>query len=149
MPQTIKPVINKSSRVRMHYSLRLENGFEVDAAQGDEVLEFQLGDGTLLPGLEQLLLGLKAGDACRFGVPPEQAFGERDPAALQRMPRESFGELSLEEGQVIGFNTPTGDELPGTVRSIDGDFVEVDFNHPLAGHHLDFEVSILEVGEDS
>ncbi len=143
MPQTI----NNHSRVCMHYTLRLENGFEVDAAQGDEMLEFQLGDGTLLPGLEQLLLGLSAGDECRFGVPPEQAFGARDEAAVQRMERAQFGDMVLEEGLVIGFNTPTGDELPGTIRAIDGDTVEVDFNHPLAGHHLDFEVSILSVEE--
>ena len=105
-----------------------------------------MGDGTLVEGLELGLYGLKAGDTQRLVLEPEQAFGLHDPAKLHQLSRSEFSrELELEPGVIIGFDTPSGEELPGTVVSLTDALVEVDFNHPLAGRVVVFEVEIIAV----
>jgi FKBP-type peptidyl-prolyl cis-trans isomerase SlpA len=138
--------IDKGRRVVMHFSLSLADGTPVDSSRAGEPLAFVLGDGTLEAGLEALVLGLCAGDRARFNLPPGQAFGEPDPGNVHRMARGEFPQdMNLEEGAVLAFSTPAGDEVPGTVVAVDDDGVEVDFNHPLAGRALAFEVEILSV----
>ncbi|MGB5177280.1 MAG: FKBP-type peptidyl-prolyl cis-trans isomerase, partial [Gammaproteobacteria bacterium] len=112
----------------------------------DEPLTFTMGDGTLVEGLELGLYGLKAGATQRLVLQPQQAFGLHDPDKLHLLDREVFpGELALEPGVIIGFDTPSGEELPGTVVSLTDETVSVDFNHPLAGRVVVFEVEILAV----
>lgn len=147
MARRDEPVIQPGSRVRLHFSLRLEDGTEVDASRGGEPLTVTLGDGTLARGLEMALLGMRAGQRETVQVPPAlSGFGERSDEAIQEMPRSDFpDDMALEPGTIIAFNTPTGDEVPGAIRAVGEDAVTVDLNHPLAGHELTFEVEILEV----
>ncbi len=136
-------VIGPGCRVTMHYRMLLGDGTVVDES-GDEPLSFTMGDGTLIEGLEWLLGGLHAGAEERFLVAPEQAFGFRDPENVHKMPRDDFDpEMPLEPGTVIGFATPSGEEVPGIVLESDTESVTVDFNHPLAGRDLTFEVRVL------
>ncbi len=138
--------IGPGSRVVLEYSITLADGTIADTTRDDEPLAFTVGDGTLVEGLEQLLYGLSAGDSHTLEVTPEQAFGQPDPSNTQRIPLADFGpELTVEEGVIIGFTLPNGDEVPGTVRHVGGEHVEVDFNHPLAGHHLKLEVEVISV----
>lgn len=143
---TTQPEIGRGSRVRLHYTLTLEDGTEADSSHGGEPLAFTLGDGTLLAGLEQFLLGMHAGQRASHRVSPEQGFGYPDAAAVQVMPRDDFpAGMDLSPGVIVGFSTPAGDEVPGTIVAIDEARVTVDFSHPLAGHTLTFEVEILAV----
>ncbi|MEC9484084.1 MAG: peptidylprolyl isomerase, partial [Halomonas sp.] len=80
-----------------------------------------------------------------YKVPPEHAFGQHNPQNVQRIPRESFEGPELEEGLVMSFADAAGGELPGVIAGIDDTHVDVDFNHPLAGRTLTFEVEVLEV----
>jgi FKBP-type peptidyl-prolyl cis-trans isomerase SlpA len=105
-----------------------------------------MGDGSLVHGLELGLYGLKPGDTQRLRLDPEQAYGLRDPQQVHRLPRERFpDEIPPEPGLIIGFATPDGQEIPGAVLSVSDDSVEVDFNHPLAGHAITFDVEIIDV----
>jgi FKBP-type peptidyl-prolyl cis-trans isomerase SlpA len=138
--------ITSDSTVIMHFRITLEDGTEADSSFGEEPMQFQMGDGTLSEGLEQVLLGLPAGARQTFLLSPEQAFGYPDTANIHELPRSDFSmEMVLEPGVIIGFETPSGEELPGLVLEADEEKVKVDFNHPLAGHNLEFEVEILEV----
>ncbi|MEN8206697.1 MAG: FKBP-type peptidyl-prolyl cis-trans isomerase [Pseudomonadota bacterium] len=138
--------ISPESTVTLHLSLSLEDGTVAESTFEDEPLTFTMGDGTLVEGLELGLYGLKAGDTQRLVLEPEQAFGLHDPAKLHQLPRSEFStELALEPGVIIGFDTPSGDELSGTIVSLSDESVEVDFNHPLAGRVLVFEVEIIAV----
>lgn len=138
--------ISRGSRVTLHYTLTLENGLEADSSQGGEPLSFTIGDGSMLEGLEVCLLGMRAGQQATFMVEPEQGFGFPDAEAIQVMPRDDFpDDMDLTPGVIIGFTTPAGDEVPGTVTELDEARVTVDFNHPLAGHRLSFAVDILAV----
>lgn len=131
--------------VELHYSLRLDDATEVASSRDDQPLRFTVGDGTLVEGLERFLYGLGAGDRRTFQVAPEDAYGAHDPSNIQMMPLDQFAGMELEPGFIIGFDTPSGEELPGTILAVGDDGVQVDFNHPLAGRNLVFEAEVVAV----
>lgn len=132
--------------VTLHLSIALEDGTEAVSTFGEDPVELQMGDGTLQPGLELALYGLKAGDTQTLNLLPDQAYGPRDPELIQYMPLTDFdGEFTPETGQIIAFSLPNGEEAAGTVLGVENGQVEVDFNHPLAGHEITFRVEIIGV----
>jgi FKBP-type peptidyl-prolyl cis-trans isomerase SlpA len=134
------------SKVTMHFSITLEDGTVAEDSFDGDPLEFTLGDGTLNKGLELGLYGMKAGEEDTMTMSPEQTFGFHDPENIHDMPLTDFDPaMDLQEGMIIGFTTPAGDEVPGMIRSLGADKVAVDFNHPLAGHELTYKVRILDV----
>jgi FKBP-type peptidyl-prolyl cis-trans isomerase SlpA len=134
------------STVLMHFTLSIEDGTVADTSREGEPLSFTMGDGTLIEGLELVLYGLKSGDKQCLRIGPRDAFGYPDEDNIHRMARSEFGpELSVEPGTIIGFETPGGDEIPGVIKDVEDDEVVVDFNHPLAGHEVTFDVEILDV----
>ncbi|MGW8229109.1 MAG: FKBP-type peptidyl-prolyl cis-trans isomerase [Gammaproteobacteria bacterium] len=138
--------IGPGSEVLMHFTLSLADGTVADSTRDGEPLRFVMGDGTLIEGLELVLYGLKVGDRQCLSIGPRDAFGFPDEENIHTMPRDEFPtEMQLEPGMIIGFNTPSGEEVPGAIQEMKGDEVVVDFNHPLAGHEVIFEVEILEV----
>ncbi len=138
--------IGPGSRVSMHFSLTLEDGTHADGTEAGTPFTFTMGDGNLVQGLELALLGLAEGEQQVLRIDPRDAFGYRDPANVHLMPRSDFPEeMALEPGMVIGFGTPAGDEVPGSILELEGDQVKVDLNHPLAGHELTFSVEIVKV----
>lgn len=140
-------VIAPGSRVVMHYRLALEDGSVVDSTwDDDEPIAFAIGDGTMAAGLDDALQGLKSGDHVTIHLSPNQAFGDKDTANIHAMAREEFDpSMPLEPGLVIGFSLPNGEELPGMVLEVEEESVLVDFNHPLSGHTIMFEVLILSI----
>jgi FKBP-type peptidyl-prolyl cis-trans isomerase SlpA len=130
----------------MHFRLTLEDGTLVDATSPDEPLEFRMDDDSLIEGLKLALLDLKAGDKQTLVIPPETGFGPRDPEAIHHLPRSDFpADIEPRPGRIIGFHLPDGEEVAGAILSVEGDQVEVDFNHPCAGHEVTFSVEILDV----
>lgn len=141
--------IGPGTRVKLHFALRLASGAEVDST-GNRAAEFTVGDGNLLPGFERALFGLKAGDKRNLKIPADAAFGESRRENIQRLPRASFSaEMELEEGLVVSFADSQKSELPGVVTAVDEQTVEVDFNHPLAGRDVEFDVDIIDVRQVS
>ncbi len=135
------------SQVTLHFRMTLPDGTEALSTFGEDPLHFAMGDGTFSGGFELSLYGLKAGDTQTLTLNPEQAFGFRDEALVHQMPRSDFpADMTLEEGQIVGFTTPTGDEAAGAIMAIGDTVVDVDFNHPMAGKDVVFHVEILEVG---
>ena len=136
------------SPVTLHLSISLEDGTEAISTFGEDPVALEMGDGTLQPGLELALYGLKAGDTQTLKLMPEQAYGLRDPSMIHSMPLTEFDAGFVPEaGQVVAFTLPNGDEVPGVLLGVEDGLVEVDFNHPLAGHEISFQVEILSVGE--
>ena len=133
-------------RVTMHFELRLPDGKTVDSNFSSKPVEFTVGDGNILPGFEQVILGLQPGDEGTFTVPAQSAFGERNSGNLHKYARHRFpADLALKEGLMLNFADSAGNDQPGVVAGIDGDQVTVDFNHPLAGRDILFRVRILAV----
>ena len=118
----------------------------VDSNFDQTPVTFSVGDGSLLPGFERALFGLKAGDEAEFTIPPEQGFGQPNEHNIQVVKRDQFEpEITLEVGMMFSFADAAGGELPGVVTDFDGEAVTVDFNHPLAGRSLGFRVAIHDV----
>ncbi|MDM7857239.1 FKBP-type peptidyl-prolyl cis-trans isomerase [Thiopseudomonas acetoxidans] len=137
--------IGQQSTVTLHFALKLESGDVVDSNFDKEPATFTVGDGNLLPGFEQALFGFKAGDKRSIVIPPERGFGRPNEQNVQVMPRKNFTELELEYGVMVMFRDAAGGEIPGVVKAFDDKEVTVDFNHPLAGRDITFEVEIVEV----
>ena len=144
-------VIAHGSAVAMYFSITLEDGTVAETTEIDDPLYFTMGDGTLVEGLELALYGLKAGDKQSLKIGPENGYGYADPANVHAMQRSDFpDDMELEEGVIISFAMPDDEEYPGMIKDVGSEQVMVDFNHPLAGHEILFEVEILEVsGGDS
>ncbi len=138
--------IGPGTTVTLHFSLRLKDGHEIDSNFGKDPATFTVGDGNLLPGFEKALFGLKPGDKQALTISPEDGFGQHNPSNMQEMPRDQFGpDIELEEGLMLSFADAQKAELPGVVREFDDKRVVIDFNHPLAGRDILFDVAILNV----
>ncbi|MBE9538202.1 MAG: FKBP-type peptidyl-prolyl cis-trans isomerase [Proteobacteria bacterium] len=138
--------VGEGTRVVVNFSLSLEDGSEVDSNFGGDPVEFIIGDGNLLPGFERHLFGMSAGDRQIFTVLPENAFGQINDNNVQLIPRKEFDDdAELEIGLLFSFADASGGELPGMVVSFDENDVEVDFNHPLAGRTIMFDVLVHRV----
>ena len=138
--------INASSHLTLNFALHHANGATIDSTFDKAPVELTIGDGNLLAGFEACLIGLMVGDHKTFTVAPKNGFGQNNPANLQTLKRHQFGpDMVLEPGLVVSFSDAANTELPGVVKTIDGDEVVMDFNHPLAGVELKFEVQIITV----
>ncbi|MCU7960003.1 MAG: peptidylprolyl isomerase [gamma proteobacterium symbiont of Bathyaustriella thionipta] len=138
--------IQPGSRVSLHLALRFANGDTALSTFEEEPLQFRLGDGTLSAGLEMALYGLSAGDREKLELMPEQAFGAHDASLVHSLLRSDFpADMPLESGLVIQFDTPSGEQTAGTIKKIETEQVEVDFNHPLAGVPLHLETYIVSI----
>jgi FKBP-type peptidyl-prolyl cis-trans isomerase SlpA len=143
MTQTITP----NSQVTMHMIIRVEDGsIAENTRRTARPTRARMGDGSLSEKFEQALLGLQIGYKKEFHLEAEDAFGPIMPENFLTFPRSQFGEeIDMEEGMIIEFQNMNGQEMLGIVREIRADEVVVDFNHPLAGHALDFEIEVMEI----
>lgn len=138
--------IRPGSRVSLHYRLACRGETIVDTFADGTPETFTLGGDEIDARLEALLLGLAAGDRRGWQLAPEEAFGLRDPERVHTLPRADFPpETALQEGLQMAFDLPNGQSMHGILRAIGADAVTVDFNHPLAGLPVEFEVEILAV----
>jgi len=138
--------IGPDTQVELHFSLKLENGDIVDSNFESSPATFVVGDGNLLPGFERSLFGLVVGDKAELVILPENAFGRPNDNNIQVVDRTRFSkEFELSEGLVVTFADASGGEVPGVVRAFNEDQVTIDFNHPLSGKTILFQVQILNV----
>lgn len=138
-------LIGPGKTVTLHFAIKLEDGQIVDSTFDKAPATFTVGDGNLLEGFEKALFGLEEGMKQTLRILPEHAFGMPNPSNIQSLPRSQFEGLELEQGLVVSFSDPGNGELPGVIAEFNDKLVSVDFNHPLAGKKLDFEVEILKV----
>jgi FKBP-type peptidyl-prolyl cis-trans isomerase SlpA len=137
--------IRPGDRVTLNYRLS-SMGQEIVNTFPDGPETFVLGTGEIDPRLEFLLTGLVAGDCRSWQLEPRQAFGARDESMVYPLPRGDFpADAEIEPGNVAEFNLPNGQTWSGTIVVAEGDEVRVDFNHPLAGVPVEFEVEIIAV----
>ena len=144
------PVVTPTSYLTLHYRLAAKNGVEIISTFNESPATLQIGEGQLAPALEQCLMGLSEGAHQTFELLPEQAYGPRNPELLQHVSLATLRENSaLNEQYVVGdlveFNAPSGGKFAGVLRSIDGQSGLFDFNHPLAGQDVIFEVRIIGI----
>jgi FKBP-type peptidyl-prolyl cis-trans isomerase SlpA len=146
----VKPV-DPGSFLTLHYRLAGPDGTDVINTFGAQPATLSLGAGQLAPAMESLLLGLTAGRHETFRLEPGAAFGARRPELVQRVARSLLAQLGPEDctfevGDVVQFPRPDGEPgFAGVVRETADDWLLFDFNHPLAGQRVTFEVELIEV----
>ncbi|MFT7388005.1 MAG: FKBP-type peptidyl-prolyl cis-trans isomerase SlpA [Candidatus Endobugula sp.] len=139
-------VISEGTMVTLHFSITLPTGEVIDSNFGEEAATFTVGDGNLLEGFEEAVMGLAAGSRETFTISPEKGFGQHNPSNMQTIKRDQFADdITLEKGLMLSFADAQNTELPGVVAEFTDKEVIVDFNHPLAGKAVLFEVQIISV----
>nr|WP_113865447.1 FKBP-type peptidyl-prolyl cis-trans isomerase [Brenneria salicis]NMN90490.1 FKBP-type peptidyl-prolyl cis-trans isomerase SlpA [Brenneria salicis ATCC 15712 = DSM 30166]RBP64817.1 FKBP-type peptidyl-prolyl cis-trans isomerase SlpA [Brenneria salicis ATCC 15712 = DSM 30166]RLM31544.1 peptidylprolyl isomerase [Brenneria salicis ATCC 15712 = DSM 30166] len=139
--------VQSNSEVLVHFILTLADGSAAESTResGKPAL-FRLGDGSLSNELEQNLLGLKRGDRRKFTLPPESAFGPVNPDLIQFFLRRDFAQTGVPDvGTIMLFSGMGGNDMPGVIREVAEESITVDFNHPLAGQAMTFDLEVLAI----
>jgi len=132
--------------VKVHYTGRLHDGSVFDTSQDREPLEFTLGQGQLIPGFEQAVIGMSVGGKTTIEISPEDGYGPHREDMVESVPLTEFPpHLQPEPGQMLRVSQPNGDSLVVTITSVTEDTVTVDANHPLAGKDLIFDIELMEI----
>jgi len=141
-------ITNENCVVGIEYEVKEAGTTEVvDTNKGAEPLEFIIGKGQIIPGLEKALVGMSEGESGDIMVPAAEAYGEVNEEAKQTLPVEQFEGVDLKEGMTLYGQGENGETVQVTVTSFDDKEVHVDFNHPLAGKDLMFSVTVLSARE--
>jgi FKBP-type peptidyl-prolyl cis-trans isomerase SlpA len=149
LPAFAEGAVAPGKKVTLNFALKLGDNEVVDSNFDKEPVSFVVGDGNMLPGFEQALLGLEEGQCVDAIIPAAQAFGAVNPDNQQRFPRFHFPpDMALSENLMIEFTDASGFKQAGRVLSIGARYVEIDFNHPLAGRDILFSARVHKV-EDS
>jgi peptidylprolyl isomerase len=137
---------NPGDTLRVHYTGTLDDGTVFDTSQGRDPLEFTLGSGQIISGLDAGVTGMAVGESRTVRVEPEEAYGTHDPARVQAVPRASVPDhIPTEPGTQLQVQTQEGQTLNVTVAEVTEQEVILDANHPLAGKALTFEVELVEI----
>lgn len=139
--------VKPGDTVRIHYTGTLSDGQTFDSSEGRDPLEFTVGSGQIIPGLDSALPGMAVGEKKIVDVPSEDAYGPLDPNARQAVPRADIpAEIPLDLGTQLQVQTPQGQVMPVTVVEVTESEVVLDANHPLAGKDLTFAIELVEIG---
>lgn len=138
--------VKNGDTVRIHYTGTLTDGSVFDSSEGREPLEFTVGTGQVIKGMDAGLPGMKVGDKKRLEIPALEAYGPLNPEARQAIPREGIpDEIPLEVGIQLQMQSPEGHVLPVTVVEVTEATVTLDANHPLAGKDLNFDIELVSI----
>ena len=132
--------------VRVHYTGTLSDGAVFDTSAEMDPLEFILGEGDVIPGFENAIVGMNVGESKKISIPPEEAYGEPDDDLIMVVDRSDIPEDIVPEiGMVLRATAEDGAEAHIMITEIDADSVTLDGNHPLAGQELIFTIELVEI----
>ena len=138
--------VQNGNYVQVHYEGTLANGQMFDSSRGGQPLEIRVGDGQLIAGFEEALIGMKPEETKKFTLVPEKAYGERD-ETLERMFERAQMPPGMDPkvGDTLALHTAQGHQVPVKVKAVDEQKVVVDLNHPLAGETLTFDIEVMGI----
>lgn len=132
--------------IRIHYTGTLKSGEVFDSSEGRDPLEFTLGSGMIIAGLDSAIQGMTAGEKKVAEIPSTEAYGEVNPAARQPVPRTEFpDDIPTEVGTQLQMQSPEGQVIPVTIVDVSETEVTLDANHPLAGQDLTFDFEVVGI----
>ena len=132
--------------VRVHYKGTLNDGTCFDNSEGREPLEFVVGEGQVIPGFDAAVTGLEIGEKTTVTIPAAEAYGEHSGEGVQTFPRDAFPpDSDPQAGWAVELAGPDGQKVPAIIKSVSDEEIVLDFNHPLAGQDLTFEIELVEI----
>lgn len=139
--------VQKDVVVSMEYTLHVDNQ-EIDSSKGQDPLQFLAGHGNIISGLEREMMGMKVGESKDVVIAPAEGYGEFDEEAFMDVPRSAFPQdMPVEEGAELSVRDDSGQSRYARIDAINGDNVTLNFNHPLAGDELHFNVKVVGLRE--
>lgn len=143
--------IKNGDIVKVEYEGTFDDGevFDSTASHDDEPLEFKVGAQQVVPGFDASLVGKEVGQEFSIKLAPKDAYGEYNPEAVDKVPRDQFPkDVDIKVGMILGIRTQHGDhfhDMPVVVKEVTDDSITLDFNHPLAGKNLNFKIKVVDV----
>ncbi len=136
--------------VSVHYKGTFVDGTVFDSSHDrGETIDFQVGAGQMIRGFNDAVVDMEVGETKNVTITPEEGYGEVVPSAIMEFPRASFpDDMPLRQGEMVQGNSPAGQPMVGTINEVHEETVVVDFNHPMAGKELNFEIELVEIRED-
>ena len=137
--------IKNGDKVKVEYKGTLDDGTVFDSSEKHgEPLEFEIGAGQIIPRFEDAVLGMENGDEKEFKLEHSEAYGDRNPQLVQKIPRDQLPK-EVEPGMVLVVGLPNRAQIPVKVTEVTDGWVTIDLNHPLAGENLNFKIKIVDV----
>jgi peptidylprolyl isomerase len=136
--------VEKGHYVEVHYIGTFEDGTEFDSSKGKDPLGVLAGEGMLIKGFDNALIGMGVGEEKEIDILSEDAYGERNDQLIRTVPKADLGEGAdkVEVGMMLGVRAPTGQTFPAVITKVEEETIELDANHPLAGKNLHFKIKI-------
>jgi FKBP-type peptidyl-prolyl cis-trans isomerase 2 len=139
--------VESNSKVKVHYTGKLEDGSVFDSSVDREPLEFTMGQGQLIKGFENAVLGMAEEESVTVTIPAAEAYGEVNEQLIQQVQKDILpDDLKPEVGMQLMSHLPNGQQIPVTVVDVDDEMITVDANHQLAGKDLTFEIQVVSIG---
>lgn len=139
-------VAKKGDKVKVHYTGRLSDGSEFDSSKGREPLEFEIGTQQVIPGFENAVVGMKAGETVTVEIPQDEAYGPIRNEMILKVEKEKLPpDFKPEVGQQYQLPQDNGQNVIVTVTEVTDETIELDANHPLAGKDLTFDIELVEI----
>ena len=138
--------VQNGNYVQVHYEGTLANGQMFDSSRGGQPLEIRVGDGQLIAGFEEALIGMKPEETKKFTLTPDKAYGQRDETLERTFERAQMPQgMDPKVGDTLALHTAQGHQVPVKVKAADEQKVVVDLNHPLAGETLTFDIEVMGI----
>lgn len=138
--------VKSGDNVSIHYTGTLADGSVFDSSEGRDPLQFEVGSGQIIPGLDKALPGMAVGEKKQVEVPADEAYGQPMDEARQAIPRDQIpADIPLELGTRLQMQTPDGQAVPVVVAELNDETVTLDANHPLAGQDLTFNIELVAI----
>lgn len=138
--------VKSGDKVRIHYTGTLADGTVFDSSAGRDPLEFTVGAGQVIVGMDKEMVGMTVGEKKTITAVADEAYGQRQEDAQQNVPREIIpADIPLEVGMQLQMQSPEGQVVPVSVVAIEEETVTLDANHMLAGKDLTFDIELVEI----
>jgi len=137
--------IKQGDKIKVNYTGTLDDGTVFDSSEGKAPIEFEVGAKQVIKGFDGAVVGMDKGDEKNIKLAPSEAYGDYNPAMIQKFPKEKLPkEPEPQVGMVLMLGSPDGKQVPAKIAAIDDKEVSIDLNHPLAGKTLNFTLKIVE-----
>ena len=141
--------INNGDRVKVEYIGTLDDGTVFDSSEKHGgPLEFEVGDGQLIKGFENAVIGMEKGEEKEIKLQPSEAYGNHNPQLIRKEPRDQLSKEELQPGMILGVNLPNEAPIPAKILEVTDESVTIDLNHPLAGKVLNFKIKVVDILEN-
>ncbi len=140
--------IEKGNKIKVEYKGSLDNGPVFDSSEGKGPLEFTAGEGKVIPGFDNAVIGMEVDEEKDVKIECKDAYGEKNPELLKKVPKTNLPEDARDKvvaGMVLAMQTPQGQQVPVKVEAVGKEDFTIDLNHPLAGQNLNFKIKIVSI----